>query len=149
MATPEMAQSQDAIPQPRWMTDIGLVEATYDDPLPGIIELAPENPVALHIVPHQTPEEMESWFAVKTAAQRIADRRLLRKQLEEGREPKHLRPVDDEESTSFVGQATVEQLRTRPFAKGMRVKSTAEERAEAEAILRWHSRHVNSHNKRS
>lgn len=46
-----------------------------DSPLPGIIDLAPEIPVALHIVPRHNSEEISRWFAGKAKGQRAAERR--------------------------------------------------------------------------
>ena len=168
MVIPGMAQGEDGIPQRGWRTDIGLPEIVHEDPLPGIIEFAPENPVALHLVPHHTSEEIAEWFALKSAAQRAADRRLSRT-TGEVQLPKYLRPVEEDTDAPFevkVDEETIrdlseerrqalheckrlESLRELPFAKGIGVQATVEEVQAADARLRQHSRDVHSTNKRS
>ena len=138
------------------------------EPEPGIIELAPENPVALHIIPRQTPEEMEGWFALKTAAQRAADRRLssnteeastaLHPEAASEEAPAPFRVTLDEEEVrdsseqrrkALLAQKRLEGLRQRIFAKGIGVQTTPQELKQADAVLKWHNKTVHPKNKRS
>ena len=137
-----------------------------DPPQEGIIELAPENPVALHLVPRQVPEEQADWFALKTAAQRVADRRLsdnrgdvhLPHQLVEEDEAPKLSVVklnedeqllSEEQQQVIIRQRKLEHLRRQPYGKGVGARTSAKEAEVADSVLRFHSRHVHPTNKRS
>ncbi len=48
----------------------------FGEPLPDIIELAPEIPVGVHLWPIHTSHEIGVWMAGKAVAAQIAERRL-------------------------------------------------------------------------